>query len=182
MIPPPVFVVGLSVVCCRQRCLASTETDINKRAARLCDRSVPGLGHERRRCRHDRLPGQHPARRDRQLSAAQVLGHAEERRYNEGVRQVIFRDSSSSLPPTRFFSFSRVGLPISSVTSRCVFRVCRLFRKPSNVVAKSSVLCKNRVLKSSVLCKNRVLKSSVLCIACLYCYDFQCICRDDRGC
>lgn len=56
-------------------------------AAGLRDRSVPGMGHERRHRRHDRIRGQHLARRDRQLSAAQVLGHAEERR-QEGGRQV----------------------------------------------------------------------------------------------
>ena len=48
-------------------------------AAGLRDRSVPGMGHERRHRRHDRIRGQHLACRDRQLSAAQVLGHAEER-------------------------------------------------------------------------------------------------------
>ena len=45
---------------------------------------VTGLGHERRHRRHDRIRGQHLACRDRQLSAAQVLGHAEERVQGDG--------------------------------------------------------------------------------------------------
>ena len=40
--------------------------------------SVPGLGHGRWHCWHHRFRGQHPARRDRELPAAQVLGYAEE--------------------------------------------------------------------------------------------------------
>lgn len=48
------------------------------RAAGLRDWSVPGLGHGRWHRRHHRFRGQHPARRDRELPAAQVLGYAEE--------------------------------------------------------------------------------------------------------
>lgn len=48
------------------------------RAAGLRDWSVPGLGHGRWHRRHHCLRGQHPARRDRELPAAQVLGYAEE--------------------------------------------------------------------------------------------------------
>ena len=40
--------------------------------------SMPGLGHERRRGRYHRLRGQHSARRNCELPAAQVLDHAEE--------------------------------------------------------------------------------------------------------
>ena len=48
-----------------------------------------GWGHGRWHCWHHRFRGQHPARRDRELPAAQVLGYAEEQGLQGGHRVTL---------------------------------------------------------------------------------------------